>query len=598
MCGINLLINPQGNGEKCIQNMMLATAHRGPDYSDWCQMEDNIFLAGNRLKILDLGELANQPVFTENKDAALIWNGALYNYQDLRNELLDQGITFQTRSDSEVLINWLHIFGEQGVDKLKGMYAFAFVDKVKKKVLVARDPIGQKPLYFAQQDGGWAFSSETQGIIASGMFDPLLDHTQFLPYFYSRHSFPDQSFYKDISQLMPGRVLELDFNGNLNVDRQIVLKNNHIEMPSAKDFEELLLDAILTHFHAEVPVGMILSGGADSSLLLKMWHRETGTPLHTFTATFGSKYAARYPDGGFAKSLAEKLHCAHHELLVTPAIVRENWEEYISTLDQPIGDSAGLLTWLIGKEAKKHVKVLISGAGADELFSGYSRHEALRKYLSNPSLVSKLAALGGGSAFLPRRIAKFLNAVSTTADLTYLNFSSLQNIPEENLEQFLKYYPQSDDAYKNALEWDRTYYLVNDILKIQDNAAMAHGLEGRAPYLDHGLVQMSRQLSGDQHLALKPKEWIKELLEQEGLEKLAKRKKIGFGLPLAEWLQYEQDFRDWVFASISEFNDSHGKFFPPEMKFLAEHPERFVKSSFLQIWNLHILSSWVKDRHL
>ncbi|WP_143959316.1 asparagine synthase (glutamine-hydrolyzing) [Litoribacter populi] len=597
MCGINLLVNPGIEGHLKIQAMMEATLHRGPDHSDWIDVDNQIFVAGNRLKILDLGELANQPVLTADGNGILVWNGALYNYQDLRNELLDQGVSFTTQSDSEVLIHWLKIFGAKGVMKLEGMFSFIFVNKSEKSVLIARDSTGKKPLYFYHQGNQWAFSSESRGIVASGLLKSQLDSAQLVPYFYSRHSFPQSSFYREIKQLLPGSLLEINFEGE--IVKELDLKQDveiAKELPTLDQFEDLLLDAVLKHFHAEVPVGVILSGGADSSLLLKTWHNETGTPLHTFTAVFDKKYQKNYPDAGFAKEVATKMHCAHHEVLITPEVFLENWEDYIGSLDQPIGDSAGFLTWMIGKEAKRHVKVLVSGAGADELFSGYNRHQAYRKYLTQPGLYKGLASIVSNLGIGTRYLKKFAQAISSDPQLTYLNFSSLQNIPKEYQSLFLAYYPKNDEDYKAALEWDRTFYLINDVLKVHDNATMAHGIEGRAPYLDKSIVDLSRSLSGEMHLGLEPKLWIKQLLGKYGLQKVAERKKLGFGLPLKEWFSEEDQFRETVFRVLKEFHNSHQGLLPEEMRKMAKSPDRYIKSGFLQLYNIYILACWVKKQ--
>jgi asparagine synthase (glutamine-hydrolysing) len=582
---------------KSIENMMEATAHRGPDHSAWVDAGDGVFIAGNRLKILDLGDLPNQPIATADGNGLLVWNGALYNYQDLRNILLDEGVSFQTRSDSEVLIHWLQRHGAEGVEKLDGMFAFAYVDKSNKKVILARDTSGKKPLYYTNVDNQWAFSSETVGVIASGFIKPFLDHSQLLPYFYSRHTFPEATLYDGVKQFPAGWVRVIDFEGNQLEEKSLAKKYEPIDMPSAQEFREHLIDAVLKHFHAEVPVGIILSGGADSALLLNTWYKETGTPIHTFTATFGKKYNSNYPDGRFAASLAAKYHCAHHEVLVTPQLIEENWEDYISSLDQPVGDSAGLLTWLIAKEAKQHVKVLISGAGADELFGGYNRHVAYKKYLSNPSLYKSIGKITKLLP-LPRTLSKFFNSIDEDSINTYLNFSSLQAIPHEYKPLFLKYYQQTGSPFKDALEWDRSYYLINDVLKVHDNATMAHGLEGRAPYLDGPLVSLSKSLSEEQHLSLFPKQWIKTLLENEGLSPIAKRKKMGFGIPLKEWFKDELNFRNKVYVTIKAFGKSHGSYFPQDMLSLCNDPDKYKDTSFLQLWNLYVLASWVKYHKL
>lgn len=593
MCGINLVLNFSGEGQKAIQLMMESTRHRGPDQSSWKSINPDLFISGNRLKTVDLGDWANQPVSIDDQ-YFLAWNGALYNSEELRNQLLQKGTTFESRSDSEVLLRWLILKGERGIGDLEGMFAFTFVDKLKGQIIIARDEYGKKPLYYFHHEDQWMFSSEARAIASSGLLDDVMDAKQYLPYYYSRHSFPDKSFYKSINQLVPGEIIKLDFRGEILDSFKLVRKSIKNKFTGKKEFKELLTEAVLRHFQADVSVGVLLSGGADSSLLLHTWVEETGIPLHTFTLTFEDKYLKTYPDSKYAKNVAKKYNSAHHEILITPELVLENWEDYLASLDQPIGDSAGFISWMIAKEAKKYVKILVSGAGADELFSGYSRHAAFRYYLKNKGALLKMSKIGKVLPFLSRKASKMAYAIDESEQVTFLNFSSLQRIPKKDICTFLKYFPEGLSPYKSALEWDRQYYLVNDILKIHDNALMSHGIEGRAPYLDKGLVELSLSLNEEEHLELGNKKWIKELLEDAGLKQLANRKKMGFGLPIKEWLKSNKDFRDKVFEEIRDFEIKEGQHFPEEMLNLARKPSLYINDSFLQIWNLFVLAGWYR----
>ena len=597
MCGINLVLNDK-KGEAAIQKMMAATAHRGPDHSAWIKVAEGIFMAGNRLKTHDLGTEGNQPIASADGMATLVWNGALYNYDELRNQLLEQGVPFTSRSDAEVLIHWLQRFGEEGIQQIEGMFALIFIDKRARKVIVARDAHGKKPLYYTQQNRQWLFSSEARGIIASGLVKKELNNSQYLPYFYSRHSFPDESFFLGVKQVQPGEILTIDFSGHLISSFKQEIEQIPVELRALAQFQEMVIDAVIKNFQADVPIGLILSGGVDSTLLLHSWYQETGQPLHTFTAVFEAPYRSTYNDPVFAAEVAQKYRCAHHEILITPELVLRHWEEYIASLDQPIGDSASFLTWMIAREAKQHVKILVSGAGADELFSGYDRHRAFRWYLKHQNKIDRLSRQKWMISFLPRRVKKFLKAVSASPEETYLNFSSLQTVPIPFRDQFLSYYPKSDSPYKSALSWDRGYYLVNDVLKIQDNAMMAHGVEGRAPYLDKALVGLSHSLTEEQHLSLEGKYWMKEILNEAGWEKIASRKKLGFGLPLKEWLQEDSEFSRKVFSTVRSFGAVADKKMPEEMRKLVLYPEKEKKAAFLQIWNLFILATWKNQQGL
>lgn len=585
------MINADSDSTQAIEAMMHATMHRGPDHSGFSRVTENIFFAGNRLKILDLSDASNQPIWNKEKDAVLIWNGALYNYQDLRNELLDLGCEFTGSSDSEVLLNWLKLYGTEKIHALKGMFAFAFADLKKKQIIISRDISGEKPLYFSQNDNQWFFSSETKGILAGHENQLPIDTSQFIPYFYYRHSFPDSSFYQQIRQVLPGEVMVLDFLGKVRNREKLDIPELKTNRLSQSAFEETLKDAVLKNFNAERPVGMVLSGGADSSLLYSLWYEETGQPLNTFTVALEKKYQSKYNDPYFAKYLTKKYPGFHHEILVSQSDLRDNWSEYIQSMDQPIGDSAGLLTWMVAKTAKEKVKVLISGAGADELFGGYNRHLAYAQYLKHPKLFKYLKAFGPDFLF-PASWKKVLQSIHEDPDLTFIQMAALQPIPNQFYPDFQKWYPQNESPIKSALEWDRTFYLVNDILKIHDNACMSHGIEGRSPYLDMDLLSMVQAQSDMDNLI--GKKLIKTALQNRGLGKIANRKKLGFGLPLLEWFE-EREFRNWVFEPLIAMEKTWGPDFPSEMRKLAANPEKSDKRQFLQLWNLFILASWLKN---
>jgi asparagine synthase (glutamine-hydrolysing) len=593
MCGINIIINPDSDSPKAIELMMHATIHRGPDHSGYSKVWENVFFAGNRLKILDLSETSNQPIWTKEKDAVLVWNGALYNYQDLRNQLLELGCEFKGSSDSEVLLYWLKIFGTEKIDRLKGMFAFAFADLKKKQIFIARDFSGEKPLYFLQSGKNWYFSSETKGILAGNQAQSAIDTLQFLPYFYYRHSFPDSTFYQQVQQVLPGEILVLDFSGTILKRQKLEIPHFHTNGINQSIFEETLKDAVLKNFNAERPVGMVLSGGADSSLLYSLWYEDTGQPLNTFTVALEKKYQSKYNDPYFAKYLAKKYPSFHHEISISQSDVRNIWPEYIQSMDQPIGDSAGFLTWFVAKVAKEKVKVLVSGAGADELFGGYNRHRAYWHYLQNPNLYKFLKAVGSNFLF-PASWKKVIQSLHQNPDLTFIQMAALQTIPDEYLDEFQKWYPKHENPIKNALEWDRTFYLVNDILKIHDNACMAHGIEGRSPYLDMDLLSMVQAQPNQAMDNMIGKKLIKTALQNRGLGKIANRKKLGFGLPLLEWFE-EKEFRNWVFEPIRAMEKTWGPDFPPEMRKLSANPEKSDKRQFLQLWNLFILASWLKN---
>lgn len=592
MCGIHVLIQPESDGPAAIQKMMHATEHRGPDFSGFCKVEEDIFFAANRLKIRDLNDASNQPLWSEDRSAVLVFNGELYNHPELKEILVNRGYQLDTGSDSVILLHWLKAFGKEGIQQLKGMYAFVFADPGKKEILVSRDVSGEKPLYFQQNGNSWIFSSETRGILAGMEHRPKIDKTQFLPFFYYRHSMPDRSFFEEVRQVLPGEIIALDLDGHIIQREKMVLEPDQKSETSQNKFEETLKEAVSKSFAAERPVGMVLSGGADSSLLYAVGYELTGQKFPTYTVALESRLQGKYSDPYFVRIFNQQYPSENREIRVNKITVMENWHAYIQSKDQPIGDSAGFLTWLVAKEAKEEVKVLISGAGADELFAGYNRHRAFRYYLNHPTLLRQIATFSDFP--FPGYLKKLLQSITKNPEDTFIQMAAVEQIPEAYLGIFRHWYPKSEFDFKNALDWDRTFYLANDILKIHDNACMAHGIEGRAPYLYSGLLEFALSQTEEELLKRKGKVFIKESLRKRGLRQIADRKKLGFGLPLQEWME-ENVFREWVFGPIRQLSTDWGECFPPEMlKFVAQ-PEKAEKRQFLLVWNMFIMAGWLSN---
>ncbi|MCH7401557.1 asparagine synthase (glutamine-hydrolyzing) [Belliella kenyensis] len=593
MCGISLLINNSSEARSSIESMMNANQHRGPDASGLDRVTDGIWLAVNRLKILDLSSSSNQPLWNEDKSCVLAWNGAIYNYKELRAELNRHKSTVEIDSDSAVLLAWMSTYGKNGIQDLKGMFAITFIDLQKQKIIVTRDISGEKPLYYANQGHEWIFSSEARAVNIAYNQTSSINTSQFSNYFYHRHSEPDESFFQGVKQLVAGQVITLDLEGNL-IESSYFSKNIASPKPfSQAEFELTLKKSVHQNFQSDRPVGILLSGGADSALLHKLYLEEFQEPVHTFTAVFDSKYQRKYNDSKFAKRLVSNDPQLHHEVYVDQKVIMNTWNEYIASLDQPIGDSASILTWLIAKEAKKHVSVLISGAGADEVLGGYQRHAALLNYLKYKKLLIFFLPLLKRLP-LSSNISKFVNGIHPDPRISFMNFAALSNLPKSNVTQAQRWYPDTGNFYKDALAFDRNYYLTNDVLKVHDNACMAHGVEGRSPYLYKDLVNWITQLSEGELIPITGKKPIKSALKSKGLKMIAQRKKFGFGLPLQEWIGEDDAFRIWIYDEVKMMADRWGSYFPEEMYQLCTQPEQVEGRQFLLVWNMFILASWLK----
>lgn len=586
MCGIHLIWGKDAS-ETAILSMLRQSRHRGPDQQASLNPWPGLWLGINRLKILHPGPEADQPFWASDKKSLLIWNGELYNYQEIKNSLIDLGITFTSRSDTEVVLHTLRIFGTEGIKKLEGMFALIYADVTEKSVLVARDKNGEKPLYYSQNEGSLTISSEIRCI--QQVTSPALDVSQIAPYVYLRTPLLNHTFYKEIKEWKPDHLSKIHSPSSFQFIQNPSPPPPNSE-PTYETFKTLLTDAVLKQFHADAPVGIQLSGGADSSLLYAIWYKQTATPLPSYTIQVEPKYRKNYSDGDSAVRLAKQFPTSHHPILITQELFWENWEEYLRSVDLPIGDSAGFLNWMIGKEAKKEVKVLISGAGADELWGGYQRHKAFARYQENKNLLLKLKPVGEKLP-LGRSYRKFFSAIHPNPRQTYINFSGLANVPHRLTKEYEGVFDPTFSAYKQMLDFDRQVYLVQDVLKIQDNALMSHSIEGRSPYLDAPMVGFWKTIKDDPPLKDKP--WIRQYLKEHELSWVADRKKMGFGLPLKEWLAEGGEFARRMFGSIQQFETTHGHHLPQETKALAVDPKHGVKHHFLTLYNLFLLAEWV-----
>lgn len=594
MCGINVLIHAASNAPQLLEQMMSTTAHRGPDGKGSCELEGSIHMGANRLKILDLSPHAEMPFWSACRQYVLVWNGALYNYQDLKYILQNEGQTFITTSDTEVLLYWLIRKGASALHKLNGMFAFAMADLAKQELWVARDCSGEKPLYFHHSDKQWIFSSESRGVVAALHSKPSLNTQEFSSYFHYRFTRPSTSFYEGIQQLNPGTGLVISFEGTIKKKLEWSLNLPYPET-SVFSWEMLLKQAIGRTLQTDRQVGMVLSGGADSSLIYALYYEQTGKPLPTYTAAVESRFRKKYNDPIFAKRFHEKYPADHHELTITLQDVQENWEAYIQSVDQPIGDSAGFLSWMIGKEAKADTTVLISGAGADELFGGYNRHQAFDLILRFPKLFDLLRSFGSFIPYSPP-LNRLLGLIKKDPSETFIQMASLSPMPEHVLKNWKMHYPEGNDPYLSALNWDRKIYLTNDVLRLNDDMFMSHGIELRAPYLD-GEILTAIEAFPERQRAEKGKKWIKSALEQRNLGFIANRKKLGFGLPLLEWSQ-EKSYVDWISGPILEMEQKWGSHFPEPMRKLAAKPQEAKPEQFLVLFNLFVLATWLQKQHL
>jgi asparagine synthase (glutamine-hydrolysing) len=608
MCGIHLIIDKtQTLSAEYIDLMASQTRYRGPDETDTGLVEtqkQNYLFGVNRLKITDPTNAAAQPFFSEDKRKVLLFNGEIYNYYSLKNELIRKGIVFSTHSDTEVLLHWLTSFGSLGIKDLEGMFAFVFIDIDTDKIIIARDRYGIKPVYYYQDENYFIVSSEIKPILKTRLFPSRLNESQvdhYLQYKYAK--FPE-TFFRNIMELSPGTMIQ-KVQGRLQIEKFTTeMSGQDFGSLQLSEIENLISDSLLQQISAPVPTGLLLSGGVDSTLLLALAQKE-GYTLPTFSivnskaeGSFGTndfKYAAK----------AAKLFGAEHHEMETDISILEKFDDFVHRLDQPIGDSSFLMTSEICRHASGTMKILLSGAGADEIFGGYNRHWAFYKYLKHRKTIGLLMpALSKFSKMLPdgnvhplRKQLRLLRKLSNSYDIspvrTFHKFLVFNEFESKTISDTMPEFTDSNDLMNWALNHDLTNYLVGDVLALSDRASMWHGIELRVPYLDDKLVHHVKSLPTD-FVMRNGRKWIlKELLKKQGGKEFAQRPKEGFGLPLSHWLTDKRVSHLWEF--VNKKDHIIFKFVDKNLldKLLAQQKQKSHDHGPL-LWSILVLAHWLQ----
>jgi len=614
MCGINLIVDKTKSlGPDTIKLMTKHTNHRGPDESKIYARETrtrNFYLGANRLKISDISEFAAQPFLSEDGKYALLFNGEIYNHYDLKNELLGKGIRFSSYSDTEVLLQWVITFGTLRLDELQGMFAFVLVDFESEYILMSRDRFGIKPLHYYQDDRYTVVSSEIQPLIKTELFPKKLNETQIAHYLRYKYAQAPETVFQDVFELQPGTYCEVCPD---KIEHHSLLKSQQEIEPKSfevADVEHLLKASVLQQINSSVPVGLLLSGGVDSTLILAL-ARSEGFSIPSYSIVNTAKEQSfGTEDFRYARQAAKQFESDHHQIEMDISLL-EQLESLVSRMDQPLGDSSYLVTSEICKYAstnqqneQANIKVLISGAGADELFGGYNRHWAFYKYLKYYRQLKALKApLDAIASNLPtgfshplrkkfRLMQKFVSSVSESPETTFHNFLTFQEFHSSDSFSGNTSMESNEHWLSWALQHDFKNYLPNDVLALSDRASMMHGVELRVPYLSEDLQQYLNATSSELIMS-KGKKWVlKEILKKYGGKAYAKRSKEGFGMPLGAWLVNDKCQHLWEFAEVKEQPVFNFVSKDRLTKLLQEQKRRAADHGPL-LWAILVLAHWL-----
>jgi asparagine synthase (glutamine-hydrolysing) len=570
MCGITGLIYNDSEhpvqGET-IHAMNQAQLHRGPD-DEGIWTEANVGLGHRRLSIIDLSEAGHQPMTNEDKSLWLVFNGEIYNFHALRKECINRGHVFHSDTDSEVILHLYEEYGDDVVTHLNGMFSFALWDSRKRRLLLAVDRIGKKPLRYSLGKFGLAFSSEIRPLLTLDEVDQEMDRQAMWHYLTLGYIPAPMTGYTNISKLPAAHRLIYE-NGKARIERYWQLDFSQQQQRSEEEWQEAILelleDAVVCRMESDVPLGAFLSGGVDSSAIVAMMASNSSRPIRTFSIGFEEEDYNELPAARF---IAEKYNTDHTELVVKPSAM-DVFPKLVDCYGEPYADSSALPSYYLAQVTRQHVTVALNGDGGDENFAGYSRYS---NFVGNDSKLSLPRRLGMGTAlgalgqclkpFAPRAASK----LTTAADLChhdpvmrymkYISVFDSRSLRELVSDSFYKEqsgspshnlissWTERDSAGHDDLDQllyaDIHQYLPYDLMVKIDIATMAHSLEGRSPLLDYRMLELSASMPINMKLRNGEKKYIfkkalSRLLPQEHLN----RKKVGFGIPLQDWFRGE-----------------------------------------------------------
>jgi asparagine synthase (glutamine-hydrolysing) len=646
MCGIAGFVGPTPKpnvASAVLRRMTDVIRYRGPDDSGaWFDSETPVALGHRRLSILDLSPMGHQPMTSVSGRYVIVFNGEIYNYLTLRDELVqaDAAVNLEGRSDTAVMLAAFDRWGIKGaLPRLNGMFAFAVFDRSERKLILARDRIGEKPLYFTQMGGCFIFASELKAVKQHPAWNSRIDRRALLGYLRYSYVRGDQSIYEGVSKVRPGTMVTLDVAApsyshvdvfeywsaggiiGAALERPLALSDEE----AIEQLTELLCDSVRLRMVADVPLGAFLSGGIDSSTVVAIMQRISTNPVKTFSIGFGEP---RFNEAESARAVAKHLGTEHVELYVTPRESLDVIPQLPQMFDEPFADASQIPTHIVSRLARQHVTVSLSGDGGDELFCGYERYEIVENLWRTLERMPRLLRGTAAAAVqaVPIRALDFIGGalpVRLTAGRAGDRIHKLAqrfraNSFREVFESLLRTWDEPRrllvdggaisgrgehplvlredcSAREQMMAFDLVTYLPDDILVKMDRASMAVSLEARIPLLDHRLVEFAWRLP----MTFKRRDGVSKWLLREVLYRLVPRKlvdrpKQGFGVPIEHWLR--TDLREWAEDLLAPTRVKADGYLDSAV--VSAHLEEHLsgrRSWASQLWNVLMFQAWLRN---
>jgi asparagine synthase (glutamine-hydrolysing) len=622
MCGIVGFVDRRRRGpvdEALLARMCEAIRHRGPD-EDGFFHDTGVGLAMRRLAIIDL-KSGQQPMYNADRTAAIVFNGEIYNYKEVRATLEQRGHTFHTDCDTEVIV---HAYDEYGADcpkHLCGMFAFAIWDSRREELFLARDRVGKKPLLYAQVGDELVFGSEFSALLLHPRVSREVNREAIHHYLTFMCVPAPLTAYRDIRKLEPGHTLRYTRDGEIKLERywqpDFSRKTKMNEEEAGERAVEILREAVRVRLMSEVPLGAFLSGGVDSSAVVALMSEVSSTPVKTFSIGFEEQ---DFSELHHARRVAEHVGAEHHEFIVRPDAL-EVLPTLVEHYGEPYADSSAIPTYYVSRETRRHVTVALNGDGGDECFAGYERYAAMKlagKYRSVPGLLRE-GLIRNAVALYPtsetrrsraRDLKRFLDAASLPTVERYMRWISVldQTAKDDLYTADFRREMEGHEAAAFIAPWfahangagvvdasllaDTMTYLPNDLLVKVDIASMAVSLEARSPFLDHHVIEFAASLPENLKLrGLTTKYLLKRVLAKLLPAENLSRRKMGFGVPIGHWLRGEMQpfLRETL---LSEKTLGRGFFQPAAVARMVELHTRGERDYAHQLWTLLMLELW------
>jgi asparagine synthase (glutamine-hydrolysing) len=619
VCGIYGVLQPRGDTVPGLQKMRRHLAHRGPD-GEGLERLGNAILGHQRLSIIDLTETGAQPMWDVRRQVCITFNGEIYNYRELRDECRKAGMEFRSASDTEAILNLYLLHGERAFARLNGIFAFGLIDTRTGDAFLVRDPAGIKPLYYGRSANGIAFASELGALIASRWFPLDVDPSALQAYMQLDFVPSPMSIVRGIQKLPGAMLLHVPRDGTESVRRFSDVPDE--EIPASPNpeadvdrFSALMRQVVERQMIADVPVGIFLSGGIDSSIVAHSATQVAGR-VSTFSIAFDEPSFDERP---YFETVARAIGSEHHTETLGPSTMVDLFPRVASVVSEPLADGSIFPTYFLSRYTRKRVKVALSGDGADELFGGYPTHrlsnigrtaallpKSVRSAIANGA--HRLLPVSHANLSLDYRIRKFLEGLDR--DPLVQNERWLASFqPEEIAEVATFFDPEAQRALVAAfhaavenvspgrpleriLRLDRRFYLQDGVLVKTDRASMASSLEVRVPFLDNAMIAFANGLTADRKVRGRTSKWLlREYARRYFPESIWRRPKKGFGAPLARW--FRADLRPLVRDTLSPSRLEGDGFFRTDavMTLLEEH-ESGQRDHRKKIFNVLMFTMW------